>query len=65
MANPESHFTCVMCGGIFRKGWTEADAVAEFNENFPGVAVERAALTCNECYKIIMERIDAQRKTLN
>ena len=42
-------FTCQGCGETFRKGWTDADALAELAERWPGVAPEDCGLLCDAC----------------
>lgn len=45
---PPDHFRCAMCGGIFRKGWSEEEAVAEaIAQGFVNVPLE---IVCDDCY---------------
>lgn len=45
-------FTCAFCGDVCEKEWTDEEAVAEYQQNFPdGVPVEEAVVVCDDCYK--------------
>ena len=46
-------YTCAACGGEFQSGWSEAEAEAEYINNFKKHAeanVERD-LVCDDCYE--------------
>jgi hypothetical protein len=50
-AVPEGQFRCAVCEDIFNKEWTDAEALAEMNENFPGLSPVDCVQVCDECYR--------------
>ncbi len=47
-------FRCAMCGGEFEKGQSDEEAAAEFHGIFgKSLAVEDAAVVCDDCFKRI------------
>lgn len=46
-----SEYTCAECGGTFETGWSEEEATAEMERDFPGVAKESCAVICDPCYR--------------
>ena len=60
-------FACESCGGTFPKGWSDAEAAAEAQELFPGIAVTDAAesgVVCDGCYQHIMARVRVEAPEL-
>ena len=56
---PVSDFTCALCHGTFEEGWTDEEALAEYNAAF--TEEERAEpreIVCDDCYKKIMKWAD-------
>jgi ssDNA-binding Zn-finger/Zn-ribbon topoisomerase 1 len=55
-----TEYTCDHCGGTFVQEWSDADALAEYEEAFS--AEERAeddeppVRVCDDCYKLLMAR---------
>lgn len=52
-------FTCANCGETHEKGWSDEEAAAEAQENFPGIDIasgDEAAVVCDACYEHIMGR---------
>ena len=52
-------FTCANCGATHEKGWSDEEAAAEAEENFPGIDVsdpDEAPVVCDDCYQRIMAR---------
>ena len=50
-------FTCGVCGGTFEaeeSDWSEADAMAEFEAQFPGAPPEARRSACEDCYVRLM-----------
>lgn len=47
-------YQCAECGGVFEKGWTEEEAVAEMQENFGAIDVKDCVLVCDDCYQRTM-----------
>ena len=60
-------FTCEACGETFPKGWSDAEAVAEAEERFPGLDLSdpgEAGIVCDACYEHIMGRAQAEAPQL-
>lgn len=60
-------FTCDNCGKTFESDWSDEDAAAEAQENFPGIDVtdpDEAGLVCDDCYQEIMARARAEAPEL-
>ena len=56
-------FTCANCGETHEKGWSDEEATAEAQENFPGIDVSdpgEAGVVCDDCYQHIMARARAE-----
>ena len=54
-----SEFTCDMCRGTFKKGWTEEEAEAEYRGLFNELPKEQKddrAEICEDCYQLFMSR---------
>ena len=47
-------FTCALCGGVFKKEWSEEEALAEKNELFPNVNVKDCEIVCDNCWKKVI-----------
>lgn len=45
-------YTCDLCRKRFdfEEDWTETDAAAEFDRNFPGEKAAERAVVCDDCY---------------
>ncbi len=46
-------YICSMCKGEFEYNWTEEEAVAEKNENFPDVPMKECDIICDVCWNKI------------
>jgi hypothetical protein len=46
-----NEYKCEACGGVFEKGWSDDEAVAELDATFGGVPVEDCAIICDDCYR--------------
>lgn len=58
-------FTCDDCGNEFPKGWSDAEADAEFHALIPGDNLESGRATvCDDCWKGIMGRIQIEAPEL-
>lgn len=44
-------FKCTICRGIFEKGWSDEEAGAELDANFPGFEPSDCDLVCDDCFK--------------
>jgi len=47
-------FTCSRCKITFTAGWTEEEAIAEREKDFPDTPQEQCVRVCEECYNKIM-----------
>jgi hypothetical protein len=60
----EKHFSryykCAHCGGIFEKGWTDEEAMAEQKEDLPGVPLSECELVCDDCCKQFFEGVQKE-----
>ena len=50
-------YRCEICGGIFKKGWSDEDAIAEQKRNFNEAPAEDDAILCDDCYKQFISKI--------
>ena len=54
---------CDSCGKTFESGWSDEEANAEAQENFPGIDTgnrDEAGVVCDDCYDYIMGRVKAE-----
>ena len=51
-------YTCARCGGRFESDWSEEEAQAEYERNFPGATAAKLPReeVCDDCYKVLMAR---------
>ncbi len=49
-----NQYQCAICSGVFEKGVSDDEAVAELGESFPGIAPTDCDLVCGDCYHRIM-----------
>lgn len=51
-------YTCAACGGVFEKGWSDEEALAEAAEVFPdwGGPMD---VVCDDCWNKMREDADA------
>ena len=49
----DTKYECVHCHGIFMKAWSDEEALADLNANFPGVSANDCKRVCEDCYKLI------------
>ena len=67
MSETAETFTCARCGETHDKGWSDAEAAAEAEGNFPGIDVtdpDEAGVVCDDCYQYIMGRARAEAPEL-
>lgn len=43
-------YTCALCNQTFTKGWSDEEALAELEKEFPLMAIEHCAVVCDDCY---------------
>ena len=46
-------YTCAMCKGVFKKGQSDEEAMAETRENFGDTKQEDCDIVCDGCYEQI------------
>ncbi len=51
---PTSTFKCASCHNVFDKGWSDEEAAAERDKNFPDLNDTEAAIVCETCYREMM-----------
>jgi hypothetical protein len=51
---PAGSYRCEECGGVFENGWSDEEAAAEAENNFPGMTPEDAATVCEDCFNDLM-----------
>ena len=49
-------YTCASCGEMFKKGWSDEEAEAEYGKVFAEAkaASKERAVVCDDCYTLIM-----------
>jgi len=56
-------YYCEACGGVFTKGWTDEEAMAEANAAFIVAELKDAATVCDPCWhqmRAAMPDLDAR-----
>lgn len=48
---PDTHYKCAECGGVFEKGWSDEEAQAERDKNFPHLPDEIMVVVCDDCFE--------------
>lgn len=43
-------YTCARCGGVFEKGWSDEEALAETKTKFPETPLEEKVIICHDCF---------------
>jgi len=46
-------FTCAVCEGVFNKGRSEEEALAEKDRLWGELPVEECDLVCDDCFKLM------------
>ena len=57
-------FKCFHCGETYEQAWTNKEAVAAKDKQFPDVAEEDCEEVCESCYRIILSLIAIQNSGL-
>jgi hypothetical protein len=42
-----------MCKEVYAKGWSDEEAMAEAQRDFPHIPIEETKLICEDCYELI------------
>lgn len=48
-------YTCEVCGRTFIKGWSDEEATAEYQANFPETQGDEIGMICEVCYVAVRE----------
>ena len=46
-----NQYQCHMCKGVFDKEWSDEEAKAEHDRDFPGESLDTACVMCDDCYQ--------------
>jgi len=46
-----NEFRCAMCGNVYTKEWSDAEAWQEAQGDWPGLPAQEAAVICDDCYQ--------------
>jgi hypothetical protein len=62
----KNEFKCTRCGGVFEKGWSDAEAAEEMHRELGGAprGDARMGVLCDECYREFMKwwKAEGERK---
>jgi DNA-directed RNA polymerase subunit RPC12/RpoP len=47
-------YTCAACSGVFDKGWSDEEALAEKEENWGDMSMDDMEVVCDDCYRKMM-----------
>lgn len=50
----DNEYRCANCGGVFNKGWSDAEAIEELMQRQPNVSAEECDLVCDPCFRHMM-----------
>lgn len=50
----ENEYKCELCKGVFKKTWTDKEALREMKDNFGKVPKKDRAIVCDDCYNALM-----------
>jgi hypothetical protein len=52
----KDEYQCSVCDGIFKKGWTEEEAIQELKDEYGNIPDnEPLSIVCDDCYKDYMK----------
>lgn len=51
----ENEYRCDACGGVYEKGWSEEEAIAECQAYFPGTSPKDCGILCDDCHLRFMQ----------
>lgn len=55
MLSADNTYECAVCHGVFEKGITDEEAMAESEELFGHYDEEDLGIVCDDCWKRVME----------
>jgi DNA-directed RNA polymerase subunit RPC12/RpoP len=47
----ENEYKCAMCGNIYEKGWTDAEALVESENVFGKISTDELEVVCDDCWE--------------
>jgi len=47
----KDEYRCEVCGGVFQKGRSDEEAIAEKEKLFSDVPLEDCGIVCDDCFK--------------
>jgi hypothetical protein len=53
----KNEYRCFICKEVFDKGWSDKEALEEFNTDFPTIPLEETEVICDFCYKMIKKDV--------
>lgn len=55
----KNRYRCAGCHQVYRKGWSDAEARAEWDRDFPGEPIDDTTdLICDNCYEAIQKDME-------
>ena len=64
MMDPHNEYCCELCGGTFKKGWSDKEAKAEAKANFGNMEPEEESIVCEDCYQVLMKWLERNPEPL-
>jgi hypothetical protein len=58
----KDEYRCEGCGGVFKKGWSDEEALAELKEVWGDIPVSECGVICDDCNQLFMAWMAQQRK---
>ena len=52
----DNEYQCAMCYNVYSKGWTDEEAIAEFNESFEHT--NETVMVCDDCYNKMIPQMN-------
>jgi hypothetical protein len=50
-------YQCSKCHKVFSKGWSDEEAIAEKDANWPGTDLGSCVIVCDDCYNDFRQKI--------
>ena len=55
----KNEYRCAGCHQVYEKGWSDAEAKEEWDQDFPGEPIDDTTdLICDNCYKAIQKDME-------
>lgn len=46
-------YKCARCGGVWQKGWTDEESLAECRQYFGNLRADETAVVCEDCFQLM------------